>query len=223
MPHIAPETISPSAPANINSLLKIIPKSETEALLISALDQLQGENEHLRSWVIRLQAASILNEGHCNMLRFRLAAKEERAKKGGGRGKLLGDGLPRLLSGDDFFEKVVEFTEWQKAQEAKKEARVNAKAAWQDALRAWEEHKMVRKEEKDKMVTEYKEQVREWESQKAAAKRTKKPFKDPKPKRPELPKQAPKPRLKDFELETDTDDAEGGVDTGSEAGSGCDE
>ncbi|KAF9220703.1 hypothetical protein BS17DRAFT_713937, partial [Gyrodon lividus] len=44
-------------------------------------------------------------------------------KNPGTPGKLFEDGLPRLLSGDELYEKVVEFTKWQKEKEVQKEIR----------------------------------------------------------------------------------------------------
>ncbi|TFK16764.1 hypothetical protein FA15DRAFT_555409, partial [Coprinopsis marcescibilis] len=98
-----------------SSLLEIQPKSKTEAILIAALREAQAENESLKQRVVQLQSSNILNETYCNNLRFQLARKEEKAKtKGQKRGKLMGDGLPRMLTGDEFYEQVVQFTEWQK-------------------------------------------------------------------------------------------------------------
>jgi len=42
-------------------------------------------------------------------------------------GKLVGDGLPKMLTGDVFYECVVEFTKWEQEQEKQKaERRVDA-------------------------------------------------------------------------------------------------
>ena len=42
------------------------------------------------------------------------------------KGKLMEDGLPKLLTGDEFYEKVVEFTKWQRDQEAVKVVKADA-------------------------------------------------------------------------------------------------
>jgi hypothetical protein len=54
--------------------------------------------------VLHIQAANVLNELYCARLRKQLACKEK--KKSGGKGRLTGDGLLCLLSGDEFYEKV---------------------------------------------------------------------------------------------------------------------
>ncbi|KAF9005557.1 hypothetical protein BDQ17DRAFT_1218267, partial [Cyathus striatus] len=68
----------------------------------------------LKSHISNLQSSNLLNKAYCNSLRFQLAFKEEKKAAGKGKGKLMGDGMPKLLSGDDFYEHVVEFTKWQK-------------------------------------------------------------------------------------------------------------
>ncbi|TFK22488.1 hypothetical protein FA15DRAFT_596034 [Coprinopsis marcescibilis] len=217
MLHVATETISPSSPANITSLLKLTPKTTNEALLIAALQEVTDDNERLRARVIQLQAASILNEAHCNMLRFRLLAKEEKAKKVGGKGKLMGDGLPRLLSGDEFYQKVVEFTEWQGQEEARKEARVDARVLWKEAVKRWEEDEVIRKEANEQIKAAHREKLSIWEHNKAKARRLKQTYQTPKPKCGPLQKQPPKPKLKDFDVPVDDEDAGEPSGTDSEA------
>ncbi|TFK19805.1 hypothetical protein FA15DRAFT_547109, partial [Coprinopsis marcescibilis] len=96
-------------------LLDTEPKTKTEAVLVAALQELHAETQGLKQCMVELQASNVLNETYCNKLHFQLAMKEEKAKnKGQRRGKLMGDGLPRMLTGDEFYERVVQFTEWQK-------------------------------------------------------------------------------------------------------------
>ncbi|KIK82287.1 hypothetical protein PAXRUDRAFT_154071, partial [Paxillus rubicundulus Ve08.2h10] len=54
-----------------------------------------------------------VNEMYCNTLHGQLAKQEEKKQKGTGSGKLVGDSLPQLLSGDNFYEKVVTHKEEQ--------------------------------------------------------------------------------------------------------------
>ncbi|TFK17604.1 hypothetical protein FA15DRAFT_576377, partial [Coprinopsis marcescibilis] len=107
--------ISKSTTSSIANMLKIEPQSVNEVHLLAALQESEAANQALHKRVIQLQASQILNEAYCNKLRHQLAQKEEKKGKKG-RGKLLRDGLPQLMSGNAFFEKVVEFTELQKAQ-----------------------------------------------------------------------------------------------------------
>lgn len=60
-------------------------------------------------------------------------------------GKLVGDGLPKMLTGDIFYERVVEFTKWQQEQEKQKAERRVDTAGYKLELAAWKEKEKVRK------------------------------------------------------------------------------
>ncbi|KAG1742270.1 uncharacterized protein EDB91DRAFT_1000947, partial [Suillus paluster] len=51
---------------------------------------------------------------YCSQLRGQLANQEEKKQSKKKNGKLMGDGLPRLLSGDDFYKRVVNHEKEQK-------------------------------------------------------------------------------------------------------------
>ncbi|KAG0691458.1 hypothetical protein DFH29DRAFT_819621 [Suillus ampliporus] len=123
----------PAAVTNIQSLAhttadisRIEPKTKNETLLLAALREAEELCESYRNCVITLQAQAILNEAYCNKLHYQLAFWEEKATNPDAPGKLVNDGLLRLLSGDEFYERVVEFTRWQKQKEADKVARKDA-------------------------------------------------------------------------------------------------
>ena len=86
----------------------------------------------LKHWIAQLQALNILNTLYCQKLHGQLAHKEKRDGKG--KGKMMGDGLPCVLSGDVFYEMVVEFKAWQKGKARKAEARNQAWGANVEAL-----------------------------------------------------------------------------------------
>jgi hypothetical protein len=62
----------------------------------------------------------VLNEMYCSMLRGQLAHYKKKKNTPKGVGKLVGDGLPRLLFSNKFYEQVVEFTDRQKRTELEK-------------------------------------------------------------------------------------------------------
>jgi len=82
------------------------PRTENEAILLAALRESQEEVAFFKNQVIHLQAAAIINNVHCRKLQAQLYAKLK-SKNQKGKRRLLGDGLPRLLSGDKFYEEVV--------------------------------------------------------------------------------------------------------------------
>ncbi|KAF9027322.1 hypothetical protein BDZ89DRAFT_935987, partial [Hymenopellis radicata] len=89
--------------------LAITPSTANELRLLTALRESEAEKQYLRQRTTELQAANILNEVYCKTLRERLAFQETKKQKGKGKGRLVGDGLPVLLTGDEFYERVVEF------------------------------------------------------------------------------------------------------------------
>ncbi|TFK24078.1 hypothetical protein FA15DRAFT_571942, partial [Coprinopsis marcescibilis] len=100
-------------PSNISALLDTQPKSKTKAVLVAALHKADAKNKVLKQCVVKLQASNLLNETYCNKLRFQLMAKEK-AKTKGNRGKLFGNGLLLMLTSNKFYERMVQFTEWQR-------------------------------------------------------------------------------------------------------------
>ncbi|KAG1760556.1 hypothetical protein EDD22DRAFT_761260, partial [Suillus occidentalis] len=96
------------------------PKTKNKTLLLVALQEAEELCESYQNHVITLQAQAILNEAYCNKLHNQLAFWEKKATNSDAPGKLVNDGLPRLLSGDEFYKRVVEFTRWQKQKEADK-------------------------------------------------------------------------------------------------------
>ncbi|KAF8985512.1 hypothetical protein BDQ17DRAFT_1209236, partial [Cyathus striatus] len=89
---------------------------------------------------IHLQAMNIMNQAHCNELQFCLIAKQEK-KESSKKGKLVADGLPWLLSSDEFYETVVEFTQWRGEQATEKTAMADRKEMWREEVRKWEAEK----------------------------------------------------------------------------------
>ncbi len=88
--------------------------------------------------MIELQATNILNKAYCKALCELLAFRE--AKKGRkGKGRLMGDSLPMLLTSDFFYECVVEFEEEQQRKQHEKKERQMGKEERKKGLTVWEE------------------------------------------------------------------------------------
>lgn len=98
-------------------------KWEAEVLLLAALQKSFNKNKHYHRRILELQATNILNEAYCKALKEKLAFRLEKEKKGKGKGKLMGDGLPVMLTGDWFYEWVVEFEADMRRKEQDKESR----------------------------------------------------------------------------------------------------
>ncbi|KAJ7723325.1 hypothetical protein DFH07DRAFT_1005419, partial [Mycena maculata] len=61
-----------------------------------------------KSQLITMQSSLVLNGAYCNVVRGQLAAQEENRKKKT-KGRLVGDGLPCLLTSAAFVERVIAF------------------------------------------------------------------------------------------------------------------
>ncbi|KAF9230796.1 hypothetical protein BU15DRAFT_17054, partial [Melanogaster broomeanus] len=130
---------------------------------------------------------------YCNKLHFQLAFQEEKKKNPGAPGKLVEDGLPRLLSGDKFYEKVVEFTKWQKEKEVQKETRQAEREELKAANDEWKKNEAKQKVENAARRECFHAAKSTWQAEKQEAQAAKQKFTKPKPKLGVLLKALPKP------------------------------
>jgi hypothetical protein len=80
---------------------------------------------------------------YCTKLQFQLQHAKQKKAKGKGKGKLVGDGLLLLLSGDEFYEKVVEFTQWQQEEVVRKAVHTHEKAELVGPMAEWKKQVLV--------------------------------------------------------------------------------
>ncbi|KAI6162811.1 hypothetical protein EDD17DRAFT_1507684 [Pisolithus thermaeus] len=144
-------------------------------------------------------------------LSSQLAAQEEKQKEQKKRkGKLVGNGLPRLLTGDEFYSQVVEF---------EKEGRAEVTTAWKVAEIARREHNKVQRQE-------YKVELTAWVVERDAAKLEKRQPRWGQPKLGKLEPPLPKPVFERIEGEdvggSKGEGDEGGSDGGSVSGTADD-
>ena len=105
-------TDSTTQPINVNppshlTSIPIAPQNDREQLLFTIIQEVELENKLLRRQVMELQAANILNEAYCKTLWEQLAFKDKGKEKKESGGRLMGDGLPVLLTDDFFMQRVV--------------------------------------------------------------------------------------------------------------------
>ncbi|KZP13128.1 hypothetical protein FIBSPDRAFT_687441, partial [Athelia psychrophila] len=198
--------------------LAMEPKTAREKQLFAALLDSEVRAQAQYSRVLELQAAAVLNQMYCDLLRKQLAHKEEEKGKGKGKGRLVGDGMPRLLTSDKFYERVVEFQAAQERVDREKAARKVARKDRDGVLVQWKEREAARKLRNVAIRDHNRKAVTDWEEAKKAAKAANKPFKDPKPKPQAIGSPEPKPSIvveadagsgEEFEgLDDDDDDDE---------------
>jgi hypothetical protein len=154
--------IQPPRKAYIGFLAKTLP----EQAILAVLHASEKREEAPHCHVLHIQAANILNELCCARLQKQLACKE---KKSGGKGRLMGDGLPCLLSGDEFYEKVVEHEAAQRCKERKLEARKKQCEEMAEAITEWKKAETKRKEENMEWHERFQEAVKVWEKMREEA------------------------------------------------------
>ena len=94
------------------------PCTSRERDILAALQLSEAREAALRHCLAEAQASNVINELYCTRLHCQLAyhkKKKENANKG--KGRLLGDGQPCFLSGDNFWEKMTDLEAWLKGQE----------------------------------------------------------------------------------------------------------
>ena len=174
--------------------------------MLAALREAEMRNQRSEVHTFELQAANILNEAYTDRLVKKLAAQEEkRAKKKKKTTRLVGDGLPRLLTGDEFYEMAKGKKREAEVAARQKEVRKDGRAAYKVAIERWKLAEQERKDAKVLANAAFQKAVAAWEMKRDAAKRKGSRFTDLKPKRAVQPAALARPKLKDF-LEGGGDD-----------------
>lgn len=194
---------------SIGDALEIKPRTENELLLLSALRQSEQLRTVFERHSFQLQAAHIANEAYTDRFKRQLAAQEDKKKKGKGALKLNGDGLPRLLTGDEFYARVQERQKEIQREEKAKVDRNAARQRYQIANEEWKKASAIWRQEYDAAREYNRNGQAAYKTKAAAAKKAKKPLKKsdkfvPKP----VPKKPTAPRLKDFLESSQSDDEE---------------
>ncbi|KIK74540.1 hypothetical protein PAXRUDRAFT_64606, partial [Paxillus rubicundulus Ve08.2h10] len=91
-----------------HDLLEVEPETERERAFQKALDEAYANVLYYKSTLMGIQSNVVLQSMYCDKLSGQLTAQEERKSKKTKGGHLVSDGLPRLLTGNEFFKKVVD-------------------------------------------------------------------------------------------------------------------
>lgn len=186
------------------AILSKVPETVLEQQLQDSLMEVVRREASQYSTITNLQASMVLQSIYCERLRSQLHAQENKASKKKGSGKLLGDGLPRCLTADEFFSKVQEFTEKQVQDELAKARRMEERDQHASAIAVWKQLTKERKSREDARTKEFAEELKMWKEEQLLAKVEKRKPRWLKPKRgprePAIPRPA-KPSAADNELE----------------------
>ncbi|KAG2079588.1 hypothetical protein BD769DRAFT_1380450 [Suillus cothurnatus] len=131
-----PQIVSPLQYKRYSKILNRPPATEAEHELQVALQESGQREEETKRQMIGLQAASVLQIQYCDRVHGQLAAQEEKAGRKKGT-RLVGDGLPRMLTGDVFVAQVVTHENAMEAEAREKEMRAKRRAERSEELAHW--------------------------------------------------------------------------------------
>ncbi|KAK7028748.1 hypothetical protein R3P38DRAFT_2525562 [Favolaschia claudopus] len=165
-PGFIPQRISPYSQkkARYSRLLDAPPANIQEEELQNSLRELLAANKAQKSQIISMQSSLVLNGAYCDVVQGQLAAQEE-SRKSKQKGRLVGDGLPRLLTSNEFMRRVDQFHTAAQEKEADLAVRRVEKAGHKTALEEWKKQEANRKAENLLIRARWQEDVKAWEQE----------------------------------------------------------
>ncbi|PIL26583.1 centromere protein B [Ganoderma sinense ZZ0214-1] len=175
--------------------LKHTPRTEFEADVLGMLADAQAQVDALKEQMITMQAAVVLDGVFVTRAQERMQKQDE---KGGMKKskKIMGDGLPKLLDGDLFYNLVVDHDAAQDRKEAEKVERRAEKQRYDEAMKVWNQQVEYRKGRVLAQAEWYKQAVAEWEIERDRAKAEHRRAGWEKPKKGSIEPMPPKPKLR---------------------------
>ncbi|KAK7042764.1 HTH CENPB-type domain-containing protein [Favolaschia claudopus] len=223
--------ISPEKTGDV-FLLNKEPTTVLEGELQAALKDALAKNTAQKRQIVAMQSAMVLNGTYVDLVRGQLEAQEKKKSRSKTKGRLMGDGLPRLLTARDFVQRVTDFERETAQKAADLEKRKATREERSEALKEWKVLDEKRKERNKEIRKEHAIRVLEWEAERDLAKQQ---HRRPGWKKPSLkgllfsplpkPAYAVEPGEKTVEPDSDEgDQEEGGKErNGSESSSSEDE
>jgi hypothetical protein len=210
VPMYMPQIVSPLQYKRYSKILNRPPATEAEHELQVALQESGQREEETKRQMIGLQAASVLQIQYCDRVRGQLAAQEEKAGRKKGT-RLVGDGLPRMLTGDVFVAQVITHENAMEAEAREKEMRAKRRAERSEELAHWKREEIERKERNKATRANFEAQKLEWEAERDLAKLEKRRPQWNKPKMGIIEKPVPRPERVQpevYDSEQEDDDGE---------------
>ena len=158
LPPIPTATLSP-----IKQQLPRLQHNPTTSLdreLITKLQDAAIKEVYLKGKIARLQSTAILQDAYLQRVQGQLGTKEGKKNKGSGA---LNDGHARLLTDNEFIEKVVERDKQKVLKQAEKDRRKVVAAEHKVVLDEWKKAKEERKQWNMNRRLEWKREVKEWD------------------------------------------------------------
>ena len=172
VPKYTPSLISPTR-KHTHELLCESPQNMKEQAYQHALQGSYEDSYHkeegYKTTILGIQSSAVLHVMYCDRLTEQLAAQEEKQKKKR-KGQLNGDGLPKLLTGDEFYTRVVEHEKAIEQDKVDRENRQKQREAQSQLMASWKEADEARRERNNVQKEAYREALRLWEAERDLAK-----------------------------------------------------
>ena len=179
-------------------LRELQPITQREAALVAALHEAAKYVEKNRTAAIDAHAVMVLQHTYCDRVKGQLAASERKAQKGPKCTRLLADGLPHVLTDDEFMERHRAHDEDMQARAHAQRQRENSKITYQAAVAAWTLENAARATRNELKHLEWQAAVVAWEEERDRAKAAHERPGWAKPKRGSLERGPAKPKLKNY-------------------------
>ncbi|KAI6019098.1 hypothetical protein EDC04DRAFT_2576127 [Pisolithus marmoratus] len=194
-------------------LLEREPESDLECAYQGALQLSLARENQAKAALVGMQSTVVLQSLFCGRLSNQLAAQEDKQKEQKKRrGKLVGDGLPRLLTGNEFYSRVVEFERSAADEELERRSRQKRREERAEEMAVWKAAEVERRERNKARKLAYKVELATWEVERDAAKLLRRQPCWKQPKLGKLEPPLPKPVFESAERE----EVDGNKDDGDE-------
>ncbi|KAG9101529.1 hypothetical protein FS749_006099 [Ceratobasidium sp. UAMH 11750] len=178
---------------NVLALANVSVASPLERNLQNALRTLIERDRARDNTERAVTAQMALQSLYCTRLRGQLAGKQDSQKQKHGR--LLGDGMPVVLTSDELHRRAVEQQEQKQREHEHREAVAEAKRQHKEATERWKEKDNERIKRNQERAERWKDDVNAWNTEKEFAKLEKRKPRWLKPSKPKVEKGSPKPVL----------------------------
>ncbi|KAM5535804.1 hypothetical protein V8D89_010527 [Ganoderma adspersum] len=193
-PKYHPYPVTPSK-HRWESVLKQKPRTEFEAQALEMLADAQAQVDAMKEQVLTMQAAAVLDGAFVTRVHERMQKQDEKGSMKKSK-KLMGDGLPKLLDGDVFYNLVVDHGVAQDRKEAEKAERRVEKRIYGEAMELWKLQVEYRNGRVHGQAEWYKQAVAEWEAERDRERAEHRKLGWEKPKKGLVEPMPPKPKLK---------------------------
>jgi hypothetical protein len=190
LPTLAYPRIEPLSTAT-RALLTYTPRTEQEARLVWALQEFAERNALHDKAARSTSAIAILQGLYCARLKAQLFSSNEPKEKDSGR--LMADGLPVVLTSDEFLAQVASRDEQRDNETRLKEARKKARIEQKEAMALWKKEDRARIEKNKADARRYKFELEQWKAERDRARRQGEKPKSSKPIKPARQPPIPRP------------------------------